>query len=221
MRTRIKICGLTRPEDVRLAARLGADAVGFIFAPSPRQVTGAQARDLAAATPAYVSRVGVFGPDQRREAPGLAEACRLDTLQLVGPPDPAYCAFYRGRFAIVVAIGVPPRAEGPGGPDLDALQATITELAPHVDGLLLDTARAGLLGGTGQTFDWRVLAGLESAVPLIVAGGLGPDNVGALIAQAHPWAVDVSSGVEASPGVKDEGKLQAFFAAAQPQTRSI
>ncbi len=215
MKTRIKICGLTRPEDVRLAARLGADAVGFIFASSPRQVTGTQARDLAAATPPYVNRVGVFGPDQRRDAPALAEACRLDTLQLVGPPDPAYCAYYRGRFAIVVAIGVPPKAEGAGGPDLDALQGLIAEIAPHVDGLLLDTAKVGMLGGTGQTFDWGVLAGLACPVPLIVAGGLAADNVGELVRQARPWAVDVSSGVEASPGVKDEARLAAFFAAVQ------
>lgn len=213
MKTRVKICGLTRPEDVRLAARLGADAVGFIFAPSPRQVTGAVARDLAAAVPPYVNRVGVFGPDQRREAPGLAEACRLDTLQILGPPDPAYCAYYRGRFAIVAVIGVQPRAEGPGGPDLDALQAAITALAPHVDGLLLDTAKAGMLGGTGQAFDWDVLAGLACPVPLIVAGGLAPGNVGELVRRARPWGVDVSSGVEASPGVKDAGKLQAFFEA--------
>ena len=165
--------------------------------------------------PPYVSRVGVFGPEQRREAPALAEACRLDTLQLVGPPDPAYCAYYRGRFAIVAAIGVPAKAEGAGGADLDALQRLIAELAPHVDGLLLDTARAGLLGGTGETFDWGVLPSLESPVPLIVAGGLGPANVGELVQQARPWAVDVSSGVEREPGVKDEARLTAFFEAAR------
>lgn len=219
MRTRVKICGLTRPEDVRLAGRLGADAVGFVFAGGPRQVSAPQARDLAAAAPPYVSRVGVFGPDQRREAPALAEACRLDTLQILGPPDPAYCAYFRGRFAIVAAIGVPPKAEGPGGPEqpnqLEALRATIAELAPHVDGLLLDTAKAGMLGGTGQAFDWSVLQGLESPVPLIVAGGLTPANVGELVRGARPWAVDVSSGVEAEPGVKDEAKLRAFFEAAR------
>lgn len=215
MRTRVKICGLTRPEDVRLAASLGADAVGFVFAGGPRQVTGPQARDLAAAAPPYVSRVGVFGPDQRRDAPALAEACRLDTLQILGPPDPAYCAYFRGRFAIVAALGVPPKAEGPGGPDLDALRATVAALAPHVDGLLLDTAKAGMLGGTGQAFDWSLLQGLESPVPLIVAGGLTPANVGELVRGARPWAVDVSSGVEAAPGVKDEAKLRAFFEAAR------
>ena len=212
-RTRVKICGLTRVEDVRLAARLGADALGFVFAPSPRQVTGARCRDLTAAAPPFVNRVGVFGPDQRRDAPALAEACRLDTMQILGEPDPAYCAYFRGRFAIVAAIGVPPKAEGPGAPDLDALQDAITELAPHVDGILLDTAKAGMLGGTGQAFDWAVLAGLESPVPLIVAGGLGPANVGALLRAAAPWGVDVSSGVEAAPGEKDPAKLAAFLAA--------
>lgn len=214
MRTRIKICGLTREEDVELAAQLGADAVGFIFAEGKRQLTGVQARDLAAAVPAWVSRVGVFGPDQRRDAPALAEACRLDTLQLHGEPDPAYCAYYRGRFSIVQALGVGAKG-GNGGekPSADSLQAAMDDLAPHVDAFLIDTAKAGMLGGTGETFDWAVLNALKPPRPLIVAGGLGPDNVRGLLTSHDPWGVDVSSGVESAPGIKDAMKLSAFFAA--------
>ena len=213
---RIKVCGLTRAEDVRLAAALGADALGFVFAGGPRALTPAQARDLAAVAPPFVNRVGVFGPDQRRDAPAIAEACRLDTLQVLGPPDPAYCAYFRGRFTIVAGLGMPPKAaNGGAGPDLAGLQAGIDALAPHVDALLLDTAKAGMLGGTGERFEWSLLARLTSPVPLIVAGGLTAENVGELVRQAEPWAVDVSSGVEAAPGVKDEAKLRAFIAAAR------
>lgn len=213
--TRVKICGLTRTDDVVAAARLGADALGFVFAGGPRQLTPAQARDLTAAAPPFVNRVGVFGPDQRKEAPAIAAACRLDTLQILGPPDPAFCAYFRGRFTVIATIGIPTRDDNGGGPDLNALQAAIAELAPYVDGILLDTAKAGMLGGTGQAFDWSILTRLEAACPLLVAGGLNPDNVGALVAAARPWAVDVSSGIESAPGVKDEAKLAAFIRAAK------
>ena len=207
--TRVKICGLTRREDVQLAARLGADALGFVFAGGPRSLTPAQCRDLTAVAPPFVNRVGVFGPDHRQDAPAIAEACRLDTLQILGPPDPAFCAYFRGRFAIVAAVGVT------ADPDLNALAETIADLAPHVDGILLDTAKAGMLGGTGQTFDWSVLSGMEAVCPIIVAGGLNPENVAALVAQAQPWGVDVSSGIESAPGVKDPAKLAAFLKAAK------
>ncbi|MDB5099164.1 MAG: Phosphoribosylanthranilate isomerase [Cyanobacteria bacterium RYN_339] len=206
MRTRAKICGLTRAEDVALAAQLGADAVGFVFAAGPRQVTPQLARDLAAAVPAWVNRVGVFGPDQKQEAPAIAEACRLDTIQLHGEPDAAFCAYFRGRFAVVQAISV-------GDAAVDKLQATLDELAPHVDALLLDTAKAGMLGGTGETFDWRLLNILKAAKPVIIAGGLKPGNVSQLLAAYRPWGVDVSSGVESAPGVKDVEKVRAFLAA--------
>jgi phosphoribosylanthranilate isomerase len=206
MRVRGKICGLTRVEDVAVAAKAGADALGFVFAPGPRQLQPLQARELTAAVPAWVSRVGVFGPDQKKDAPAIAEACRLDTIQLHGPPDPAFCAYYRGRFSMVQAVAA-------NQYDVGRLQELLDELAPHVDAFLLDTAKAGQLGGTGETFDWRLLHILKPARPLIVAGGLGPHNVGELLTAYKPWGVDVSSGVEASPGVKDASKVQAFLMA--------
>lgn len=206
MRPRVKICGLTRLEDARLAAALGADALGFVFAPSKRQVTSEAVAAITASLPPWVSRVGVFGPEERESAGAIAKACRLDTLQLHGEPDPAFLERLRWRFTLVQAIGV-------GEDDLAGLQAQVTAIAPFVDGLLLDTARPGQLGGTGQVFDWEILARLRCPVPVMVAGGLRPENVGELVSRAQVWGVDVASGVEAAPGVKDAARLRAFFSA--------
>lgn len=206
MRPRVKICGLTRPEDVALAAGLGADALGFIFAPSKRRLGLDQARALAAAVPVWVNRVGVFGPAERDEAVAIAEACGLDTLQFHGEPDARFLAAQRGRFRVVQAVGV-------SEDDPTALGARLAAIAPHVDALLLDTARPGQLGGTGEAFDWAALDNLALPCPLIVAGGLHARNVGALLARHAPWGVDVASGVESAPGIKDAGALRAFFAA--------
>lgn len=211
MRPRVKICGLTRPEDVRLAAELGADALGFIFAPSKRRLSVPLAQALTRAVPAWVNRVGVFGPAEREAAPAIAEACRLDTLQFHGEPDLAFLAAMRERFTVVQALGV--------GDDPTTLQARLEAVAPHVDALLLDTARPGQLGGTGETFDWHVLTRLRVDAPIVVAGGLRPDNVAALLAQASPWGLDVASGVESAPGIKDPALLEAFFAQVWAGTR--
>lgn len=210
MRTRVKICGLTRPADVAYAARLGADALGFIFAPSQRRLAPLQARELTVAVPPWVNKVGVFGPDEKAHAPAIAEACRLDTLQFHGEPDPAFLAYHRGRFVIVQALGV-------GEDGLAGLQNRIDAVAPYVDALLLDTAKAGQLGGTGEAFDWGLLKQLACPVPYLVAGGLHAGNVGALVREVAPWGVDVASGVESSPGVKDPGKLEAFFGAVREE----
>lgn len=206
MRARVKICGLTRPADVAYAARLGADALGFIFAPSKRRLEPLAARALTVTVPPWVNKVGVFGPDEKKHAPAIAEACRLDTLQFHGEPDAAFCAYHRGRFVIVQALGV-------GEDGLNGLQNGIDAIAPHVDAVLLDTAKAGHLGGTGETFDWTLLKQLQCPVPMLVAGGLHAGNVGQLIREAAPWGVDVASGVESAPGVKDPEKLEAFFSA--------
>ena len=202
MRVRVKICGLTRIEDVRLASSLGADAVGFVFAPGPRRLSVDHARGLVAAVPAWVSRVGVFGPDEREEAIAIAETCRLDTLQLHGVPDPAFCDRARRRFAVVQAIAV----------DDDA-QRRIDAIAPHIDAVLLDTHQPGKLGGTGLSWNWAILDQLRCPAPLIVAGGLNAERARELLARHAPWGLDVSSGIEASPGIKDAERMKAFFAA--------
>ena len=203
-RPRVKICGLTRAEDVGLAVDLGADAVGFIFAPSRRQLSLDQARALAPTAPAWVNRVGVFGPWAHLEAAAYAETCRLDTLQFHGAPDLEALAALRSRFTVVQAIGI--------GAD-DTWRQTLTTVAPHVDAILLDTARPAQLGGTGEAFDWSALDGLAAPVPVLVAGGLHPGNVGELLTRHAPYGVDVASGVESAPGIKDAAKLQAFFQA--------
>jgi phosphoribosylanthranilate isomerase len=203
-RPRVKICGLTRAEDVGLAVELGADAVGFIFAQSRRQLSLDQARALAPTAPAWVNRVGVFGPWAHLEAAAFAETCRLDTLQFHGAPDLEALDALRSRFTVVQAIGV--------GAD-DTWRQTLATVAPHVDAILLDTARPAQLGGNGEAFDWSALDGLTAPVPVLVAGGLNAGNVGELLARHAPYGVDVASGVESAPGIKDATKLQAFFAA--------
>lgn len=207
MRPRVKICGLTRAEDVALAVALGADALGFVFAPSKRQVSPEAVSVLTAGLPGDVWRVGVFGPAERHEAAAVAARCGLDTLQFHGEPDLGLLASLRGRYRVVQAVGV-------GEESVAALQARLEAIAPHVDVLLLDTARPGQLGGTGERFDWAVLRQVRVAVPVVVAGGLAAENVGELIATAVPWGVDVASGTEAAPGIKDPARLRAFFAAA-------
>lgn len=200
-RTRVKICGLTRPEDVDAAVAAGADALGFVLWPgSKRAIDEARLAELAARVPAFVTRVGLF-VDQD---PALIErACaHLDLLQFHGEESPAFCA----------AIGRPwiKALRMREGLDLHAAAAAYE----GARALLLDAYRPGVPGGTGETFDWsRIPANL--AKPVILAGGLSADNVAEAIAAVRPFAVDVSGGVEAAPGVKEAARIAAFIAAAR------
>ncbi|MDX2217845.1 MAG: phosphoribosylanthranilate isomerase [Burkholderiales bacterium] len=200
---RIKICGITRVEDALLAAELGAHAVGFVFHPgSPRAVTPQAAARIAAALPAFISVVGLFvnaSPANIREA---AEVVPLDLLQFHGDEAPEACSGYGRRY--IKAVRMAP------GVDLVKCAAEFHQSA----GLLLDAHVAGAWGGTGQRFDWaRVPKGL--AKPVILSGGLSPENVADGIRAVRPVAVDVSSGVESAPGIKDPEKLKAFIHEAQ------
>jgi phosphoribosylanthranilate isomerase len=199
-RTRIKICGITTPEHARAAAALGADAIGLVFwKPSVRALTLAQARDIAAAVPPFVARVALFVDPGEDEVRAVIDACRPDLLQFHGAEAPAFCR----RFATPYLKAARVR------PDLDLLES----LRPYdqASGWLLDGYRADLPGGTGETFDWSLIpAGL--ARPVILSGGLTAQNVGAAIRAVRPWAVDVSSGVEAAKGVKDPARIAAFIA---------
>ncbi|WP_127477466.1 phosphoribosylanthranilate isomerase [Sulfurivermis fontis] len=199
MRTRVKICGITRPEDGIAAARLGADAIGLVFyAPSPRAVTVAQAQAVCAALPPFVSVVGLFVDAPAAEVLEVLQAVPLDVLQFHGDEAPAYC----GAF---------------GRPYLKALRMrdgldVAAEARRYADaqGLLLDTYVPGAAGGTGRSFDWaRVPQKLDK--PVILAGGLTPDNVAEAIATARPYAVDVSGGVEQARGIKSAEKMAAFM----------
>lgn len=203
MTVRIKICGITRLEDALRAAELGAHAVGFVFHPgSPRAVSLAEAARIAAALPAFISTVGLFvNADPANIRNAIAEV-PLDLLQFHGDEAPADCVGFGRRY--IKAVRMAP------GVDLVKCAADFHQSA----GLLLDAHVAGTWGGTGQRFDWaRVPQGLER--PVILSGGLNPENVAAGIRAVRPVAVDVSSGVESAPGIKDPDKLKAFIHEAQ------
>lgn len=199
MRTRVKICGITRPEDGIAAARLGADAIGLVFyAPSPRAVTVAQAQAVYAALPPFVSVVGLFVDAPVVEVREVLQAVPLDVLQFHGDEAPAYCATFDRPYlkALRMREGLDVAAEARRYAD--------------AQGLLLDTYVPGEAGGTGRSFDWtRVPQALDK--PVILAGGLTPDNVAEAIAIARPYAVDVSGGVEQTKGIKSAEKMAAFM----------
>jgi phosphoribosylanthranilate isomerase len=201
---RIKICGITRPEDAELAASLGAWALGFILWPqSKRAADPAVAAGIARALRRRVELVGVFVNQPLDEIEGYADALGLSHVQLHGDEGPSFCAAVAQRTGCKVIKAARIRHAA----DLRDLERF------HTDLHLLDTAAPGLRGGSGQTWDWSLLAGRRAKTPFLLSGGLTPDNVAEAIAAARPWGVDVASGTEASPGVKDPEKLEAFFAA--------
>ncbi|AYH44952.1 phosphoribosylanthranilate isomerase [Azoarcus sp. DN11] len=198
-RTRIKICGLTRPEDVRAAVEAGADAIGLVFyPPSPRFVSFERAAELAALVPPFVTTVGLFvNPDPAYVQQALAQV-PLQLLQFHGDETEAQCAVH-GRPWIKAA-----RVRA--GVDLVEFAAS----HPSAAGLLLDAFVEGY-GGGGKVFDWSLIP-QRLGRPLILSGGLDPENVGEAVRRVRPWAVDVSSGVESGKGIKDAARIAAFVA---------
>lgn len=199
--TRIKCCGMTRVEDAVLAARLGADAIGLVFtARSKRRVELAQAQAIVAALPPLVSTVALFMDDEADWVGQVIEAVQPDLLQFHGDEQDAWCAQFGRRYLKAIAMG-----EG---------AAALSRLAayPRAAGLLLDGHGLGEAGGSGKAFDWRLMPA-NLTQPLMLAGGLNPSNVAEAIRVARPWAVDVASGVESAPGIKDPDLLAAFIAA--------
>jgi phosphoribosylanthranilate isomerase len=200
VRTRIKICGITRPEDARMAAESGADAIGLVFyAPSPRCISPEQARAIIAAVPPFVTVVGLFVDPAPDEVKSVLRLCSLGLLQFHGDEAPDFC---RG-FGLPYIKAARVRA------DADLVQ--YLSRYHTAQGWLLDAYHEQLYGGTGEAFDWKLIP-RDPARPLILSGGLTPDNVGSAVRQVRPWAVDVSSGVEAARGVKDAAKIAAFIA---------
>lgn len=201
--TRVKICGITRPEDGRLAASLGADAIGLVFyAKSPRAVSLAQARQIVAALPPFVTVVGLFVDPDPVDVETVLAACPLDVLQFHGDESPAFCRSFQRPY--LKAVRMRP------GFDLSACAAEYRDARA----MLVDAFVEGVPGGTGQRFDWALLPE-TLPLPLILSGGLGPDNVEAAVRQVKPAAVDVSSGVEQSRGIKDAAAMAAFIQGAR------
>ena len=206
--TRVKVCGITRHEDAELAVELGAWALGFILWPhSPRAADPGVAAGIGAALRRRTELVGVFVNATLDEVAQAAEALHLSHVQLHGDEGPVYCAEAARRTGAKVIKAV--RVAGPA--DFQDLERF------HTDFHMLDTAARGLRGGTGETWDWALAARRRRKIPVILSGGLNAENVAAGIEAIDPWAVDVSSGVEAAPGIKDPDKLAAFMAAAGQQ----
>lgn len=199
MRTRVKICGITRPEDGVEIARLGVDALGLVFyGKSPRAVTPSQAAEIVAALPPFVTIVGLFVDPEPINIEQVLAQVSLDMIQFHGNETPEFCASIGQPYLKAIRMRE--------GVDLMAEQARYS----HARGLLLDSYQPGTPGGTGETFAWdRVPEALASSI--VLAGGLNPDNVAAAIKQVRPYAVDVSGGVEASNGIKDVAKVAAFI----------
>lgn len=198
---RSKICGITRIEGALAAAEAGADAIGLVFyARSPRAVNVQQARAIIAALPPFVTTVGLFVNASRCELNEILDAVPLDLLQFHGDETPADCDGYHRPW--IKALRVRPG---------DDLEAGCQQYA-KASGILLDTFVAGVPGGTGEAFDWSLIPEHLSK-PIILAGGLSADNVGAAIAQVRPYAVDVSGGVEQAKGIKDPARIEAFMRA--------
>ncbi len=197
---RVKICGITRLEDALAAIEAGADALGFVFyAASPRVVSPAQAAAILAQLPPFVTSVGLFVDASEAELRDTLAQVPLDLLQFHGNESNADCARFGRPW--IKALRVQP------GQDLAAVMAE----HPDARGILLDAWHPELPGGTGLQFDWNLVPA-DSRRPLILAGGLTPDNVAEAIRQTRPYAVDVSGGVEYAKGVKDAAKIHAFMA---------
>jgi phosphoribosylanthranilate isomerase len=189
--TRVKICGITNPEDALMAVRCGADALGFVFAQSSRQITPEAAKGIIELLPPLISTVGVFVDQPARRVAEIAQLCHLDAIQLHGEEPPAYCR----EFTIKVIKAFRVRD-----------QSIANEVASYdVDAYLLDSPTGG---GTGRKFDWDLIPEIDGRI--ILAGGLSPANVRDVIRKIRPYGVDVSSGVERIPGQKDHRLMEEF-----------
>ena len=199
-RTRVKICGITRADDALAAAAMGADAIGLVFySASPRHVEIERAAEICRRLPAFVTTVALFLDAELSQVEEVLEHVPIDLLQFHGSEDPAYCE----RFGLPYI-----KALGMGSLSTDGLVSR-SKAYKNARGLLLDSHAHGAAGGTGELFDWDRIPDLDK--PVILAGGLTVENVAAAIREVHPWAVDVSSGVEEDKGIKSVDLMSAFM----------
>lgn len=204
-RTRIKFCGMARPGDVRLAGELGADAIGFVFAAgSPRQVTAQQARLMRSALAPLVDAVAVFQDNPLEDVRAVVKQVRPSLLQFHGSEDDAFCRAFGAPYIKAIPMGRAAQDSHTAGGST-ALQARYPEAA----GFLFDSHDLSESGGSGASFDWRTMP-RDVNKPVLLAGGLNPENVFDAILATLPWGVDVSSGIESSPGIKDGERMRRF-----------
>lgn len=202
VRVRVKICGITRPEDALLAASLGADALGLVFYEgSKRAVSLQQALQIRQVLPAFVSLVGLFVNADRKQVMGIINELHLDCLQFHGDEDAVYCQSFAMPYIKAIRV--------------QTNQSPLPEIQTHMQAsaILLDAYDPQQAGGTGKQFDWSVARECvrQSPRPIVLAGGIDADNAAQAINEVKPWALDLSSGVESEPGLKDPERLKAFF----------
>lgn len=199
MRTRVKICGITRAQDALQAVKHGADAIGLVFYPkSPRNVSAAQAAEIVSQIPAFVTVVGLFVDAEPAFIQEVISSVKLDLLQFHGDETPSACRQYSRPYMKAIRVK--------NGTNLVQYAADYADARA----LLLDAFAEGVPGGTGLVFDWSLIP-QNLPLPIVLAGGLNAENVGVAIEQVRPYAVDVSGGVEASKGIKDAAKIAAFM----------
>ncbi len=197
--TKVKICGITNPEDGLMAAKLGADALGFVFyEKSPRYLKKEQAREITRELPPFVTRVGLFVNEEESRIKDICEFSFLDAIQLHGDEPPQFCELFEGK-KVIKAFRIKNRD------DFKAIPRY------RVNAILLDTFSLTEYGGTGKSFNWQLAEEAKKFGRIILAGGLTPENVGEAIKTVRPYAVDVSSGVESSRGKKDWKRMEEFM----------
>ena len=198
MRTRVKICGITRRQDAEFAVEMGVDALGFVFySPSPRAVTVAQVKDIIEGLPPFVSIVALFVDASADEVNNCLNKLAIDIVQFHGDESVEYCEQFNTPYMKAIRMKE--------GVELTAL----AERYSSASALLLDSYQPGVPGGTGQAFDWSMINDIDK--PIILAGGLTVDNVAMAIEQVQPYAVDISGGVEQSKGIKEQQKIHDFM----------
>jgi len=198
--TKIKICGITNKVDAINASRLGVDMMGFVFyEKSKRRVSPMAAGDIINEIPPSIGRVGVFVDEDKDNVLKIAEDASLDTLQFHGNETPEYCKFFKDRFKVIKAFRLRDKKDLRRVNDYD------------VDFILLDTYKKDSAGGTGEMFDWKILKDFEILKPVILSGGLTPENISLAIRELAPYGVDVSTGVEKEPGKKDLELMKRFI----------